>query len=147
MLIRWANRLTGDPEAARDIVQKVALAMWEYRRFQDEEHFKKWSIQKVRWFSIDYVRTRKRERNLIARDADVNGLTEGPTQERDQAISELREAIAFLPERQRNVAVRYYVQDQSVREIARDLDIEEATVRSLLRHARSALARRLGGGG
>lgn len=60
-----------------------------------------------------------------------------------QIAAALPAAIAQLPHRQRLVLVWRYYDGRSFAEMAAELQIKEATVRSLLRHAVNALRRRM----
>jgi RNA polymerase sigma-70 factor (ECF subfamily) len=53
---------------------------------------------------------------------------------------ELAQAIARLPEIQRNVITLFYLEEKQVDEVARLLDLPEGTVKSHLHRARRALA-------
>jgi RNA polymerase sigma-70 factor (ECF subfamily) len=53
---------------------------------------------------------------------------------------ELERCLERLPEVQRDVITLFYLQDKSVEEVARMLDLPESTVKSHLHRARLALA-------
>ena len=53
-------------------------------------------------------------------------------------------ALEALPRRMRQICVLHYLQDQSVSEIARALDIGTGTVKTQLHRGRAALAKSLG---
>lgn len=143
ILLKHAERLTGDPETAKDLIQQVALAVITYGKpFNSEEHFLRWSFQKLRWLSLDYFRKRDRERAVFDTQRDIDAFSSEPTQEGDRIVSELFGEIQKLPGRQKDVANRYYIKQDDMKIIAADLQIDPATVRSYLRHARSLLAER-----
>lgn len=60
-----------------------------------------------------------------------------------QVLRALPEAINQLPQRQRQVVIWRYYEERSFEEIARQLDIQVATARSLLRHGLNNLRRRI----
>jgi RNA polymerase sigma factor (sigma-70 family) len=140
-LHRYAEKLCGDSDFAKDLVQQVALAVLVQKRiFNDENHFQRWAFQKLRWFSLDYFRKRDREKKLFINTTDFDGIPDEPKQERDLIISELHRYIKALPPRQKEIAVRYYVKHHDIERIASALNIKRSTVRSMLRHARLTLA-------
>jgi len=59
--------------------------------------------------------------------------------------AELRDAVAHLDEPARSIVVAYYLAEEPVREIAREMDMPENTVKSHLHRARRLLRRRMGG--
>lgn len=126
---------------ARDIVQDVAvLALMQYTRFSEFEEFKKWARARIYWLSLDELASRTRVGTNL--DTVIATVGVGPTQEQMTIATELRERIEKLPARQRE-AMKRLLQGQSATEIARDLGVVTATVRSLLRFARRALFRQL----
>lgn len=142
-LLKLAMRFTGDANSASDLVQQVALAVLIYHKpFHNEEHFRRWLFQKVRWLGLDWLRKRKKENILFVDEEKINYELGKPDQKIDPDILELHREIEKLPDRQREAATRYYIHEQSTYTIAHDLNIHETTVRSLLRHARATLAER-----
>lgn len=140
-LLKYAEKLLGDHNAAEDLVQQVALAILLYEKpFINEEHFRRWSFQKLKWFALDFFKKREREGSIFVREKDLDILSsQFNEQKTEEAISTLREKISELSKRQKEVATFYYIQYQDISTIASSLQIKESTVRSLLRHARSAL--------
>jgi RNA polymerase sigma factor (sigma-70 family) len=129
---------------ARDIVQDVAvLALMQSERFSEFEEFKKWARARIHWLSLDELTRRRR----LGTDLDdvIATVRVGPTQEQMTTAAELRKCVQKLPNRQRE-AMKRCLQGKSVTEIARELGIVAATVRSLLRFARRALFRQLSEG-
>ena len=61
--------------------------------------------------------------------------------ERAEARQRIREALARLPPRHREVLLRHYFDEKGVAEIAQDLGIPRGTVLSRLHHARRKLRR------
>lgn len=143
-LLSRAEKLTGDHETAKDLVQQVALAVLIYRGpFHNEEHFLKWTYQKLKWFSLDYFRKMNREQSLFDKNANSELFSNEPSQENAHIISELSIEIQKLPgNRLKEVAYRYYLKHEDIKKIAADLKIKQSTVRSFLCHARSILVDR-----
>jgi len=62
-----------------------------------------------------------------------------------EVLRQLPDAIALLPLRQRQVVIWRYYEGRSFESIAETLEIQAATVRSLLRHGVNNLRRTLTG--
>ncbi len=63
--------------------------------------------------------------------------------ERDEQMSLVRAVVRDLPAAQRSVVVLFYVENLSVEDIARVLNVPEGTVKSRLHSARQALRQAL----
>ncbi len=138
-LLRMARGL-GVRDASQDIVQDVAvLALRNYERFSEPTDFKKWARARTYWFSLNHLTKHKPGVDL---DTVLAVLGVGPSQELDAVAIELREHIVKLPTRQRECIERS-LRGESPNDIARELGIDTATVRSLLRFARRTLFRRM----
>jgi len=115
------------------------LAVRQYEQFTDFSEFRKWVRARLYWLALDDWSSRARISTSL--DQVIAGLGTKPVQEELVMAAELRRRIEELPGRQREVMKRT-LQGESVAEIAHDLNIASATVRSLLRFARRALFRR-----
>lgn len=144
-LVRLAGALTGDRQAAEDVVQDVMIRMHgRWQRFDDENT------------ALVYVRaavvngSRSHLRTLIRRRS-VPAVEDRPVQPADQAAlarlegERVRRAVARLPRRQREVVVLRYLCGLSVRETAATLGIAESAVKASASRAFSTLATRLEG--
>lgn len=139
-LLARATWLTGSPDRGLDLVQDLAvlaLRQFDRRPFSTAEEFSRWAYLRLRWMALDRLRLNQRRgsESLSARVQDP------PTSREVSAIllSALKRGLRDLPTRQKTVLKRVWA-GRTTREIAADLGITEATVRSSLRHARLRLA-------
>ena len=140
---RLAWRLTGDRDAAQDIVQDAWLAIVRgLRRLDDPAQFRSWAYRIVTNKCADWTRRRIVQRSaaeeLRAAAASDSGSSSSDAESTD-AVIRIRDALAKLPSEQRAVLSLHYLDGMGVAEIARTLDVPEGTVKSRLYHARSRL--------
>ncbi|MFD7900834.1 RNA polymerase sigma factor [Kitasatospora sp. NPDC059747] len=136
-----ARFLCQDGETAEELVQEAyvqASRMWSRLRTMD--HPEAYLRQIMRNEFLDRVERRTRER--------ASWLQAGiPEQARIEVTVETRQVLAAvreLPERQREVLVRFCLQAEPQRAIAEDLKISANTVAVHVKQARNNLAKRLG---
>lgn len=133
-----AIRLTGDREAASDVVQESLLAMAKgIRGLQDPAGFGAWAYRIVSNKSRDWIRKRVRDRKTLENYRD--SLETAATDSEDARKKAIREAIERLPEIDREILRHHYHMGFSVGEIAKIESIPEGTVKSRLFHARNRL--------
>lgn len=138
-LVRHAWRLTGDADAARDIAQDAwGSIVRGIARLDDSAAFPAFAFRIVTRRATDHIRSRKRQRALQAAVA----AEPAPLAEPDDAAATapaLNAALAALPPDQRAAIALFYLEDLSVAEIARALDVPAGTVKTRLMAARDRL--------
>lgn len=142
-LSRLAWRLTGEREAARDIVQDAWLAIVRgLRRLDDPARFRSWAYRIVSNKCADWTRRRVVLRNA-AQDmkASAARVLDGRSNDEDSAdeVSQMRHALARLPDDQRAILALHYLDGMRMAQIARVLGVPQGTVKSRLHHARNRL--------
>ena len=148
-LSRHALRLTGDGEAAAEVMQEAWLAVVRsLRRLDDPACFRTWAYRIVTNKCADWVRRRARGRaDTRPLDHDPAGEDRQPAELREE-IAALRQALAQLPPERRAILAMFYLDDLSIRDIAEAFSLPVGTVKSRLFHARNhlkqVLARREG---
>lgn len=138
-LLRKAMKF-GLGDRARDVVQDVAVLALMHEGFSDLEQFTKWASARVYWLSLDRLQGAAKTRTNS--EIVLGKIGVAPAQERSVMAEELWRGVQQLPARQRH-AMKKSLQGGSTDEIARELHVTTATVRSLLRFARRALFRQL----
>jgi RNA polymerase sigma-70 factor (ECF subfamily) len=161
-LTRQVRARISDPELAREIVQSVFVKAHRAReRFATPEGgdpdraVKTWYASITRNATIDAIRKLYRERGLGYRVSgpaeDPEGLGNLPSPiptieaqlsdaERRAAIRAIvREAVASLPDRQREVVELHKLQGLSMREISQRVGVREGTLRVRAHRAYKAL--------
>jgi RNA polymerase sigma-70 factor (ECF subfamily) len=136
-ILRALDAMTGDRETAVDATQDAfikAHARWSTIRTYDAPDA--W----VRRIAINVSRDRMRsDRRRRDREATLDAADEPSATDRFEADANVTDLLDRLPHRQREVATLYYVEDRSVDDIARQLDVSSGTVKSYLAEARARL--------
>ena len=138
--LRYLAGILGDD--AEDVHQEVWLAV--YRRVAQlgaPGAFVTWLFTVARHRAVDFLRRRRRERELlegVAAELVAGDGSEG-TDETEPEGFELAAAMARLPTLQREVLLLRYREDLSYEEIALVVGCAVGTVRSRLHHARRRL--------
>ncbi|MGE5211177.1 MAG: RNA polymerase sigma factor [Acidobacteriota bacterium] len=128
---------TGDRERATDATQEAfirAYARWS--KIRGYESPAGWVRRVALNASRDSYRSDRRRRR---REETLPAGTETSGADRFHAESAAYEMLQVLPDRQREVATLFYVDDRSVAEIAAILEVNEGTVKSHLSDARERL--------
>ena len=143
-MLRFATRLTGDPETAEEVVQEALVrVVRSWKSFRGEAQFRTWLLRIVINAFRDQLAARRQTEDLREEVPDWR--------EADPASAvlagELRRLIAArvsaLPPRQREVLVLVTYEGLSTREVAEVLGISEANVYATLHVARKRLRKEL----
>jgi RNA polymerase sigma-70 factor, ECF subfamily len=146
--LRFATRLTGDPDRAEDLLQDALVrAVRRWGTFRGEAAFRTWFFRIV----INVFRDRAGSSSGDALSIDegesnlIDAASAGPPEA--AMAAELARLIAKevsrLPPRQREVLVLIVYEGLSVREVADVVRISEGNVHSNLSAARARLKARL----
>lgn len=144
LVYRTALAITGDPDAAADLLQDVFLRLYRFvDNFDPERPLEPWLYRMTA--NLSYTWLKRRKRWTISWEDLAEKLTGGWRQspatqfEAQDSWQQVRQAILALSFSQRVVVVLYYINDLSLQEIAEVLDIPEGTVKSRLHYGRRAL--------
>ena len=136
-LVRYAQRLTGNLELARDVVQDTFLRLCRQQRDRVERHLAAWLFTVCRRRALDVAQKQSRMRSL-GNETDGQLATE-PTQE---ALVERRESAARilallekLPPREEEVLRLKLQNELSYREISRVTGLSVSNVGYLIHTA------------
>ena len=136
-LVRYALRLTGDVEVARDIAQEALTRT--FTRWIGVRNKEGYVYLVITNLARDRWKTMQRETVALRR----LGATPQVYATRDVVV---RDAVDRLPKRLRDIVVLHYFADLSVEQIATLLRRPQGTVKQRLFAARRALAETLGDG-
>lgn len=141
-LVRFAERLIGDAEAAEDVAQEAFLRLWRARAdYRSQGSLDHYLLRIVRNLCLDYARS-VRPTAVAEMECRSEACLETCVAAKVTAEA-VRQAVADLPEPQRVVFVMSQYEGLSYREIAAVLDCPVGTVASRKHEALETLRRRL----
>ena len=156
-LWNYVYGLTGNREDANDVVQQTLIQLYRsLPTLKDRLQFRPWLFRIARNKYLDYRRTslpipfadfKVGRSGLPELDAETSPLQflpdTGPALEelveRRETRQLLEQAIASLPERQRQVVILRYTTDLSFAEIGDSLKTKESTVKTLFQRSKAQL--------
>ena len=146
---RTALAITGDSDAANDLLQDVFLRLFRFADHIDPQRaLEPWLYRMTANLSYTWLRRDYRWLRPLEDLADwlVGTARNVPydTVELRDDWAQVQRAVAQLPVSQRIVVVLYYLKDLSLQEIAVILDIPVGTVKSRLHYGRQSLKKMVG---
>jgi RNA polymerase sigma-70 factor (ECF subfamily) len=149
LVYRTALAITGDAEAAGDLLQDVFLRLHRFADHVDVQRpLEPWLYRMTTNLSYTWVKRRRRWFYSLDDVAEwISGARrDSPASqaETDETWRSVQQAVLSLPLSHRGVVVLYYVNDLSLQEISEILDIPVGTVKSRLHYGRQALKKHLG---
>ncbi len=130
-IVAIAMKILSSSDLAAEVAQDIAVAAWQGRsRFDTAEDLQRWCVKRGKWLALDRFRLRKRRLGLLRR---YTARLRPPSPPADD-ILDLAEHVDRLPDRQRRV-IKAYFEGRSDGQVAAELGVERATVRSLRRYA------------
>ena len=144
-LFRFASRMVGDREAARDIVQDALIRLWQSRdSYTPQDAVSAYLLRIVRNACIDFVRANRKFDHVRI---DDDAPTMSPSCEENVMAGALRDALERallnLPESQRAVFVLSEHEGMTYQEVAEALGCPHGTVASRKYAAVAALRKEL----
>jgi RNA polymerase sigma-70 factor (ECF subfamily) len=144
-VLAHATRLTGDRQAAEDVLQETMFRAWQHPESLEEGVFstRSWLFRVARNLVFDRARSRSR------RPAETSGVLVdliAVSDDSDRVVDSLvaMEALGRLSAAHRDVLVQLYLKERTVAETALLLGIPEGTVRSRSFYALRTLRLALG---
>lgn len=134
-LLSVALQKCGNIYDAEDLTQETLLAALSYmNQGKDIQDIKAWLLVVMGRKFNDILRKKYRQTTVsIGNDFDIideNAFI--PISDDDEEAETVRKAVAYLAKIYREVVVKYYMNGQSIRQIAEELNIPEGTVKSRL---------------
>lgn len=143
MIYRIAIAITGNEEDAKDVFQETFLRLVKNQdKIQSEEHLKAWLIQ----VSGNCAKTiasspwNKKTQGFL-------GEIEGNNQTDDLLKNHLLSELHRLPQKYSIVLYLFYYEGYAIKEIAKLLNKNENSIKTLLNRGRNLLRKRLKEGG
>lgn len=148
MVYRTALAITGDPEAAADLLQDVFLRLFRFADHIDAERpLDPWLYRMTANLSYTWVKRSRRWlhplEDLVDRIASFGRPGPQDLVERKDEWEAVQRAVSALPLAQRVVVVLYYLNDLSLQEISEILEVPVGTVKSRLHYGRMTLKKKL----
>lgn len=139
-LYRYLDRLSGEPELAADLAQEAFVKL--YRRGSLPDAPEAWLISVAMNLFRNEKSTRSRRRRLLTVTRGEGAHSDPPLSPEGAAVAEdtrrrVRSAIDRLPERERRILL-LRAEGYSYRDLAAALELNEASVGTLLLRARRA---------
>lgn len=120
-LLRYAARLLGDPDAAKDVVQETFLELCKTRRNQVEDHLAPWLFRVCRNRVLDLRRKEKRVQPLSDKQSQAMESPDPSPHaviEQTQGEASLLSMVKTLPESQQEIIFLRFHAGLSYKEIA-----------------------------
>jgi len=141
------HRMTGTHQSADDLTQETFMkAFLSLQSFKDGMNFYTWIRKIAVNNSLNYLKKRKREEPLGAKENTIAGNPSSIDQElphdklqRNRLEQKFYEALMALPQEYRIVFILRVFENQSYRDISQTLNIPEGTVMSRLNRSRQKL--------
>jgi len=134
---RFSLSMSRDAAAAAEVTQDVFLKMWQVLPDYDgRASLSTWLYTITRNTSLSTLRAESYRKTLPIEGCDPPAAN----WEAGLRQLEIMQLLQRLPEVQQQVITLFYLQDRSVEDVARMLDLPEGTVKSHLHRARRALA-------
>ena len=145
----WAYlaRITGDRQAADDLLQECYYRLLRARVvLDDESHRRNYLFRIATNLARDGYRRRATSPDLVASIDDSHGADTEAAARADRR-ADLHRAMARLKRRERELLWLAYAQGSSHQEIGQTLGLKTGSIKPLLFRARQKLATLLGGAG
>jgi len=144
-LLYYATSLTGNPDAALDVLQDVWLKVVRgIRALKDPGSLKPWLYAIAHGVAVDRIRRDyKRDKAEQSQLDDAFNIDE-PSFDQEDATA-IRDALTRVGVKHREVLVLHFLQDLSILEIANVVGCSEGTVKSRIHYAKRQMKQILEG--
>ena len=141
-----ALHILGDPSEAEDASQEVYERLWKNIQQVDETMAKAWLLRVCKNHCIDRLRQREPTDSLAHEPAAPEHSSSPASSLANSQLSQwLQQLIAKLKEPQRSLVLLADVQQKSMKEIAKLMQMNENQVKVTLHRARKNLRKQLQG--
>jgi RNA polymerase sigma factor (sigma-70 family) len=153
-LLRYAGRLLGDYESARDIVQDAFLRLLKQNHKKGNvdsiENTRAWLYKTTRNLCYDKFRSAKNRLEITIETSTFDRMTDESSEpdaelEKKEKMQLIKEQINKLNPRSREIVVLKLEHERSYKEIAEIMDISATNVGFILHKAMKELAQGLKG--
>ncbi len=144
-LVSFANQFLLDSKAAEDAVQGVFIYFWENSdSIQLEKSIKSYLYQAVKNSCLNQLRALKiKDKHELLYLEAVMATSDNHLLEDDDLIQDIKSALSKLPDQMYRVFHKKYLEELSIKEIAREMSISENTVKVQLHKGRHTIRKML----
>ncbi|ARI78922.1 RNA polymerase sigma factor [Halobacillus mangrovi] len=148
LLYSFVIKLSGDQTLAEEVLQEVFIKIWTHKATYDESKgkFSSWIVTITRYTAIDLIRKYKKHNVALKEETDVpeeeTETTEDIVEWKEQG-EQIRIAVKYLSEEQKQMVDLFYFKGLSQREIAEQTSIPLGTVKGRIRLALKHLKKQL----
>ena len=146
-LFRFAFRLLGSSEEAKDVVQEVFIKVWNGRdQLGEIQNLEAWCMRITKNLSLDRLRQQQRRAtDSIEKGSQVQNADLSPHENSviNESMKRIGDLMAALPEKQRQVMHLRDIEGYSYNEICEILEIDMSQVKVNLFRARNAVREKL----
>lgn len=142
----WAARFTDDDDAADDVAQDVLISLERrVRQFHGTSRFSTWLFAVTRNVALSRRRREQRRAEILGRHAALEVAQAETTTDPDAAriATLVLQYFDALPRRQRQIFELADIRGMTPADIARQLEMQQVTVRAHLFKARRAIRERM----
>jgi RNA polymerase sigma-70 factor (ECF subfamily) len=132
--------LLGDIHDANLVLQEANLVLWRKAgEFDEIKSFGAWSREVAYFQALAFLRDRKRDRLIFSQEVIDNLAIEREEVDFDERRLALRNCVAKLHERWRQLIYQRYSENKSISQIAEDMQKSEGSVKMSLKRVRQSL--------
>lgn len=146
-LLRYAARIVGDLEEARDVVQETFLRLCKQDRAQIDGHLTEWLFTVCRNRALDVCRKERRMKTMSTEQAAVQQTREreqsSAVEDRDSA-EQIERVLAGLSDNQQEVVRLKFQSGLSYREISNVTQLSITNVGYLIHTALAKIRKEVG---
>ncbi len=145
-LYRFAFKLLGSSEEAKDVVQETMIRVWNGRDTAEVQNMEAWCMRIAKNLSLDKLRSSQRKlTNTLHENFDQvhDSLSPFEKTELTESMKRINELMTTLPEKQRQVMHLRDVEGYSYNEICDILELDMSQVKVNLFRARNAVREKL----
>ncbi|MEP3047544.1 MAG: RNA polymerase sigma factor [Roseibium sp.] len=145
-LLAHAARLSGDREAAQDVVQEAWIQIIRgLPSLANEAAFLPWALCIVSRRVAAFIKARQKDRKISISLGPETQEAVHPSPEKALDVEKVRAALHHLPSAQHATIALFYLEDLGVADVAKAMDVPAGTVKTRLMKARSTLRKLLEG--
>jgi RNA polymerase sigma-70 factor (ECF subfamily) len=145
-LYRFAFRLLGNSEEAKDVVQETMIKVWNGRDLAEVQNMEAWCMRIAKNLSLDKLRSKQRKTtDSMSASFDIAHESLSPLEKTEltESMKRINELMTTLPEKQRQVMHLRDVEGYSYNEICDIMELDMSQVKVNLFRARNAVREKL----